>query len=107
MTRINFGSKRNIYIYAFLFLAFLCPLVASYFMVEIELSPKINLFAGVQVSLNRAKKPLPGTSQQSERTTNVHFVLLRSVTRSAIYLFSSPTTLTLVYSLISEILSDH
>jgi len=37
--------------------------------------------SGAVVSLRRAKNPLKGTSQETERNTQIHFVLLRSVTR--------------------------
>jgi len=36
---------------------------------------------GCVASIRRAAKPLPGTSQERERTVKVDFVLLRSVTR--------------------------
>ncbi|KAL6070871.1 Type 1 glutamine amidotransferase domain-containing protein [Balamuthia mandrillaris] len=37
--------------------------------------------SGVIVTMRRAKKPLEGTTQETERTVKVDFVLLRSVTR--------------------------
>eukprot|EP01112_Ceratiomyxa_fruticulosa_P009940 TRINITY_DN260_c0_g1_i3.p1 TRINITY_DN260_c0_g1~~TRINITY_DN260_c0_g1_i3.p1 ORF type:complete len:379 (-),score=87.44 TRINITY_DN260_c0_g1_i3:91-1227(-) len=37
--------------------------------------------AGVVLSINKAKNPLPGTSQERHRTVKVDFVLLRSVSR--------------------------
>ena len=37
--------------------------------------------SGIVVNMRRAKKPLKGTSQEQDRTCQIHFVLLRSVTR--------------------------
>jgi len=47
-----------------------------------DISPISYEDSGCVVSLNQAKRPLPGTTQTQQRTIQVHFVLLRSVTHS-------------------------
>jgi len=54
--------------------------------------------SGAQVNLRRANRPLPGTSQENNRSVHVDFILLRSVTRGIVGQDSRPLLMAFMHA---------